>query len=91
MPTDVANQIVNHIFGDEKAKAVDAVNDALARLHMMRFKQRNLTSHKSGVLILIKQDKLLLMNLLIKQLIQAMSLMWIIKVANQKIQILMSQ
>ena len=27
MPTDVANQIVNHIFGDEKAKAVDAVND----------------------------------------------------------------
>ena len=30
MPTDVANQIVNHIFGDEKAKAVDAVNDALA-------------------------------------------------------------
>ncbi len=29
MPTDVANQIVNHIFGDEKAKAVDAVNDAL--------------------------------------------------------------
>ena len=30
MPTDVANQIVNHIFGDEKAKAVDAVNDALS-------------------------------------------------------------
>lgn len=30
MPTDVANQIVNHIFGDEKAKAVDATNDALA-------------------------------------------------------------
>ena len=30
MPTDVANQIVNHIFGDEKAKVVDAVNDALS-------------------------------------------------------------
>ena len=30
MPTDVANQIVNHIFGGEKAKAVDAVNDALS-------------------------------------------------------------
>jgi len=30
MPSDVAQQVVNHIFGDEKAKSIDAMNDALA-------------------------------------------------------------
>ena len=29
MPSDIANQIVKQIFGDEKAKAIDSVNDAL--------------------------------------------------------------
>ena len=30
MPSEIAQTIVNHIFGDEKAKAVDAMNDALS-------------------------------------------------------------
>ena len=30
MPTEIAKQIVQQIFGDDKAKAVDAVNDALS-------------------------------------------------------------
>ena len=30
MPSEIAQQIVNQIFGDEKAKAVDSVNDALS-------------------------------------------------------------
>jgi len=29
MPSEIANTIVNHIFSDEKAKAIDATNDAL--------------------------------------------------------------
>tara|TARA_B100001250_G_scaffold142517_1_gene121951 strand:+ start:541 stop:912 length:372 start_codon:yes stop_codon:yes gene_type:complete len=30
MPSEIANKIVDHIFGDEKAKAIDATNDALS-------------------------------------------------------------
>ena len=30
MPSEVSQQIVNHIFSDEKAKAIDATNDALS-------------------------------------------------------------
>jgi|TARA_Y100000817_G_scaffold314664_1_gene314458 hypothetical protein len=30
MPSEIAQGIVDHIFGDEKAKAVDAFNDAMA-------------------------------------------------------------
>ena len=30
MPTEIAKQIVQQIFGDDKAKAVDSVNDALS-------------------------------------------------------------
>ena len=30
MPSDIAKQIVQQIFGDEKAKAIDSMNDALS-------------------------------------------------------------
>ena len=30
MASEIANTIIDHIFGDEKAKAVDAMNDALS-------------------------------------------------------------
>ena len=30
MPSEIAQTIVNHVFGDEKAKAIDAMNDALS-------------------------------------------------------------
>ena len=30
MPSEIAQQIVKQIFGDEKAKAIDSVNDALS-------------------------------------------------------------
>ena len=30
MPSEIAHTIVNHVFGDEKAKAIDAMNDALS-------------------------------------------------------------
>tara|TARA_X000000368_G_scaffold314586_1_gene252176 strand:- start:208 stop:537 length:330 start_codon:yes stop_codon:yes gene_type:complete len=30
MPSEIANTIVNHIFSDEKSKAIDATNDALS-------------------------------------------------------------
>ena len=29
MPSEIANTIVNHIFADEKSKAIDVTNDAL--------------------------------------------------------------
>ena len=29
MPSDIAKQIVQQIFGDDKAAAIDSVNDAL--------------------------------------------------------------
>ena len=30
MPSEISQQIVNQIFGDEKAAAIDSVNDALS-------------------------------------------------------------
>ena len=30
MPSEIANKIIDHIFSDEKAKAIDATNDALS-------------------------------------------------------------
>ena len=30
MPSEIANGIVDHIFSDEKSRAIDATNDALA-------------------------------------------------------------
>ena len=30
MPSEIANKIVDHIFSDEKAKALDVTNDALS-------------------------------------------------------------
>ena len=30
MPSEIAQQIVQQIFGDDKAKAIDSVNDALS-------------------------------------------------------------
>ena len=30
MPSDIANKIVKQIFGDEKAAAIDSMNDALS-------------------------------------------------------------
>ena len=30
MPSEIANKIVDHIFSDEKSRAIDATNDALA-------------------------------------------------------------
>ena len=30
MPSEIAQQIVKQIFGDDKAKAIDSVNDALS-------------------------------------------------------------
>ncbi len=29
MPSDIANQIVKQVFGDDKASAIDSINDAL--------------------------------------------------------------
>ena len=30
MPSEIAHTIVNHVFSDERAKAIDAMNDALS-------------------------------------------------------------
>jgi len=30
MPSEIANKIVDHIFADEKSKAIDATNDAIS-------------------------------------------------------------
>ena len=72
MPTDVANQIVNHIFGDEKAKAVDAVNDALGASAYDAIQAKKLEfAQQWGFNPDDTGSRLLLMNLLIKQLIHA--------------------
>ena len=47
MPSEIAKQIVQQIFGDDKAKAIDSVNDALVRLHTMQFKQQKINFAKS--------------------------------------------
>ena len=51
MPSEIAKQIVDRIFGDEKSKAVDLTNDALALQPMMLFKHANLNLQKPWVSI----------------------------------------
>ncbi|BCU95695.1 MAG: hypothetical protein CM15mV10_0710 [uncultured marine virus] len=48
MPSEIAQGIVDHIFGDEKAKAVDAFNDAMAAQLMMQYSFRKKSLHKNG-------------------------------------------
>ena len=40
MPSDIAQQIVKQIFGDEKAAAIDSVNDALSAAAYDAIQQR---------------------------------------------------
>ena len=47
MPSDIANQIVNQIFGDEKAAAIDSVNDALSAAAYDAIQQRKVDFAKS--------------------------------------------
>ncbi len=42
MPSDIAQQIVKQIFGDEKAKAIDSVTDALNTAAYDALQQRKL-------------------------------------------------
>ena len=46
MASEIAQQIVDQIFGDEKSKAIDSVNDALAAAAVMQFKQERLSLPK---------------------------------------------
>ena len=47
MASDQAKQIVDQIFGDEKAKAVDSVQDALAAKAYDAIQQRKLEFAKT--------------------------------------------
>ena len=47
MPTEIAKQIVQQIFGDDKAKAVDSVNDALSAAAYDAVQQRKIEFAKS--------------------------------------------
>tara|TARA_Y100000004_G_C8688833_1_gene316571 strand:+ start:65 stop:388 length:324 start_codon:yes stop_codon:yes gene_type:complete len=47
MPSDIANEIVDKIFGDEKSKALDAVNDALGAKTYELIQQRKLEFAKT--------------------------------------------
>ena len=47
MPTEIAKQIVQQIFGDDKAKAVDSVNDALSAAAYDAVQQRKIEFEKS--------------------------------------------
>ena len=40
MPSEIAKQIVQQIFGDDKAKAVDSINDALGAASFDAIQQR---------------------------------------------------
>ena len=42
MPSEIAQQIVQQIFGDDKAKAIDSVNDALAAAAFDAVQQRKI-------------------------------------------------
>ena len=42
MPSEIAKQIVQQIFGDDKAKAVDSVNDALSAAAYDAVQQRKI-------------------------------------------------
>lgn len=47
MPTEIAKQIVQQIFGDDKAKAIDATNDALSAAAYDAVQQRKVEFAKS--------------------------------------------
>ncbi|AHB80739.1 hypothetical protein Syn7803C97_103 [Synechococcus phage S-MbCM6] len=47
MPSDAALEIVNKIFGDEKAKAIDITNDALAATTYDRIQQQKINFAKT--------------------------------------------
>jgi|TARA_B100000085_G_scaffold209081_1_gene192952 hypothetical protein len=40
MPSEIAKQIVQQIFGDDKAKAIDSINDALGAASFDAIQQR---------------------------------------------------
>ena len=47
MPSDIAQQIVKQIFGDEKAAAIDSMNDALSAAAYDAIQQRKVDFAKS--------------------------------------------
>ena len=47
MPSEIAQQIVNQIFGGEKAAAIDSINDALGAASFDAIKARKLDFAKS--------------------------------------------
>ena len=47
MPSEIAKQIVQQIFGDDKAKAIDSVNDALAASAYDAIQQQKINFAKS--------------------------------------------
>jgi hypothetical protein len=47
MPSDIAKQIVNQIYGDEKAKSIDSVADALGSLTYDAIQARKVEFAKS--------------------------------------------
>lgn len=47
MPSEIAQQIVDRIFGDEKAKAIDLTNDALASATYDAIQQQKLQFAKT--------------------------------------------
>ncbi|QBQ75009.1 hypothetical protein RW110999_131 [Cyanophage S-RIM4] len=47
MPSEIAAEIVNRIFGDEKSKALDATKDALAGITYDLVQQRKLEFAKT--------------------------------------------
>ena len=42
MPSEIAKQIVQQIFGDDKAKAIDSINDALGAASFDAIQQRKI-------------------------------------------------
>ena len=47
MPSEIANEIINRIFGDEKSKAIDATKDALSGITYDLVQQRKLEFAKT--------------------------------------------
>ena len=47
MPSEISKQIVDQIFGDDKAKAIDSVNDALSAAAYDAIQQQKLNFAKS--------------------------------------------
>ena len=47
MPSEISKQIVDQIFGDDKAKAIDSVNDALSAAAYDAIQQQKINFAKS--------------------------------------------